>query len=220
MFAGVLYWGRHGPQQAGGSVGAMAKEDDTFNLLVAGVGGQGVITLSGLVVHAALRAGFDVKQSEIHGMAQRGGSVSSHVRFGKKVHSPVMDEGTAHALIAFEKLEALRYVHFLAPNGLLIVDDLAIPPLPVSTGAVEYPSDVLERCRALVARTEVYSGRALTKAFGSARMLNTCFAGILSKHLPFEAAAWREAIAEYFAQRCLEANLRAFETGRTTAPIP
>ena len=197
----------------------MLNTDETFNLLVVGVGGQGVVTLSGLVVHAAVRAGFDVKQSEIHGMAQRGGSVSSHVRVGRKIYSPLVDEGAADVVLALEKLEALRHIHFLSPSGLLIVDDRAIPSLPISSGAMEYPSDVLERCRARASRVEVYSGTALAEATGSPRTLNTCFAGILSKHLPFDESAWREAIAERFAARHRESNLRAFEIGRSAVPI-
>ena len=196
----------------------MVGDRETINLLIAGVGGQGVITLSGLVAHAAVLSGFDVKQNEIHGMAQRGGSVSSHVRIGRKIHSPVIDEGAAHVLLALEKLEALRCIQYLSPNGLLIVDDRAIPPLSVSTGAMEYPVDVLMRCRARAARIEVYSGDTLSESVGSARMLNICFAGILSKHLPFEESAWREAVAECFAARHLEANLRAFDLGRSAKP--
>jgi indolepyruvate ferredoxin oxidoreductase beta subunit len=196
----------------------MVGDREPINLLIAGVGGQGVITLSGLVAQAAVLSGFDVKQNEIHGMAQRGGSVSSHVRIGRKIHSPVIDEGAAHVLLALEKLEALRCIHYLSPNGLLIVDDRAIPPLSVSTGAMEYPVDVLMRCRARAARIEVYSGDTLAESVGSARMLNTCFAGILSKHLPFDEAVWREAIAQYFAARHLAANLRAFDLGRSAKP--
>ena len=190
-----------------------------FNLIIAGVGGQGVLTLSSLVVQTAVRAGYDVKQSEIHGMAQRGGSVSSHVRIGRRIFSPVIDEGTADLVLALEKLEALRYLQFLSPQGTLIVDDRQIPPLPVSSGAMSYPPDVLQRCRANAAHVEVYSGDALARSAGSPRMLNTCFAGILSGHLPFDETAWREAIAEYFAARQPEANLRAFETGRAAHDV-
>lgn len=190
----------------------------TFNLLIAGVGGQGVVTLSDLVVRAALRAGYDVKQSEIHGMSQRGGAVMSHVRFGSKIHSPVIDEGSADLLLALEKLEALRALHYLSPGGLLIVHDHAIAPIPVSTGALQYPPDVLERCRAAAGRIEVYSGRTLAETLGSPLLTNTCFAGILSRHLPFAETAWRQAIAERFATRRPENNLRAFETGRAAAP--
>ena len=191
---------------------------DVFNLLIAGVGGQGVLTLSDLVVRAAVRSGYDVKQSEIHGMAQRGGTVSSHVRFGRKILSPVIDEGTAHLLVALEKLEALRYLHFLSPGGALIVHDLEIPPLPVSSGAVPYPTDVLDRCRAAAAHVEVFAHDDLVQALESPRMINTCFAGILSRRLPFELTAWREAIAERFAARSPDANLRAFDIGCTLRP--
>jgi len=190
-----------------------------FNLLVVGVGGQGVLTLSDLVVRAAVRAGYDVKQSESHGMSQRGGSVSSHVRVGPKVHAPVIDEGMADVVLALEKLEALRHVHYLAPGGLLIVDDRQIPPMPVSTGAMAYPADVLARCRERAARLEVYSGEALLATIGSARLLNTAFAGILSKHLPFAETVWRDAVAERFAGREPEGNLRAFEIGRQAEPL-
>jgi len=198
----------------------MTTRTDQFNLLIAGVGGQGVLTLGSLIVHAAVQAGFDVKQSEIHGMAQRGGSVSSHVRIGRKIFSPVIEEGTADIILALEKLEALRYPQFLSPDGLLIVDDRAIPPLPVSSGTMEYPPDVLDRCRLCATRVEVYSGDELAKAIGSPRMLNTAFAGILSRHMPFDESAWRQAITEQFADRHREANLHAFQTGRAAKPIP
>jgi len=200
--------------------GLRNRDGGVFNLLIVGVGGQGVVTLSDVVVRAAVRAGFDVKQAELHGMSQRGGSVVSHIRFGRKIYSPVIDTGSAHLLLALEKLEALRHVHFLSPEGLLIVDDRAIPPLPVSTGAMEYPPDVLERCRERAPAMKVYKGDLLAASLRSARMINTCFAGILSQHLPFDESAWREAVAERFAERSPEGNLEAFEIGRAAKPAP
>lgn len=190
-----------------------------INLLAVGVGGQGVLTLSALVVSAAMEAGFDVKQSEVHGMAQRGGSVMSHVRMGQKVFSPVIEEGTADIIVALEKLEALRHIHYLAPDGVLIVEDRAIPPLPVSTGEMAYPPDVLEQCRTRAGRVEVYDGAALAEALGTARTLNTCFAGVLSRHLPFDEAAWRKGLESCFSARDLEANVRAFQYGRSIQPL-
>jgi indolepyruvate ferredoxin oxidoreductase beta subunit len=197
----------------------MTETNGTTNLLIVGVGGQGVITLSDIVVRTALRAAFDVKQSEIHGMSQRGGSVSSHIRIGRRIHSPVIDIGTAGIVVALERLEALRHVHFLAPDGLLIVDDLAIPPMPVSTGTMEYPDDVLVRCRERAARMEVYRGTDLAQEIGTSRMLNTCFAGVLSRHMRIDEAIWSETIRERFATRKPEANLEAFALGRKAKPI-
>lgn len=194
--------------------------DRPMNILIAGVGGQGVVSLSDLVVQAAFRAGLDVKQSEIHGMAQRGGSVCSHVRFDRRIHSPVIDEGTANILVALERLEALRHLHYLAPGGLLIADTLAIPPMPVSSGQMDYPPDVVEQCRARIRKCEWYHGLQLTQKVGDPRMLNTCFAGILSRRLPFPEEDWRAAIEERFADRGPEPNLRAFELGRSATPLP
>ncbi|MCX8036959.1 MAG: indolepyruvate oxidoreductase subunit beta [Candidatus Sumerlaeia bacterium] len=190
-----------------------------INLLVVGVGGQGILTLSALVVSAAMEAGFDIKQSEVHGMAQRGGSVMSHVRMGRKIFSPVIEPGTADMIVALEKLEALRHIHYLAPQGVLIVEDRVIPPLPVSTGEMAYPPDVLEQCRARAGRVEVYDGAALALALGTERTLNTCFAGVLSRHLPFDEAAWRKGLEACFSARNLEANVRAFQHGRSVLPL-
>jgi len=126
-----------------------------MNILVCGVGGQGVLLFSNIVADLALAAGLDVKKSEVHGMAQRGGSVTSHIRFEPKVYSPLIEEGTADIIVAFEMMEALRYIHFLRPDGKLIYDTHRIDPLPVSTGAVERPTDqwLEERIAERVGRT-------------------------------------------------------------------
>jgi indolepyruvate ferredoxin oxidoreductase beta subunit len=194
------------------------REDKNVHLLIVGVGGQGVVTLSDLVARVVVESGLDVKQSEVHGMAQRGGSVSSHVRIGRKIHSPIIDPGSADVLLALERLEALRFLHYLSGDGLLIVNDRAIPPVMCNTGAMEYPADVLERCRANVARIEVYCGADLAQAVGSPLLLNTCFAGVLSRHLPIEAPVWQKAITDRLDDRQPEANLKAFQIGREAEP--
>jgi indolepyruvate ferredoxin oxidoreductase beta subunit len=122
------------------------------NVLICGVGGQGVLLFSDVLSQAAMVNGMDVKKSEVHGMAQRGGSVTSHVRFGTKVFSPLIEEGTADFIVAFEQLEALRYLHFLSPTGWVLIDTLQWKPMPVLIGAAEYPSDVIERVKAAVSR--------------------------------------------------------------------
>jgi len=127
-----------------------------MNILVCGVGGQGVLLFSDIIAEVALSAGLDVKKAEEHGMAQRGGSVTGHIRYAPKVYSPIIEEGTADIIVAFEMMEALRYVHFLGPNGRLILDPHRIDPLPISTGAAERPTDesLNERLSARVRRTE------------------------------------------------------------------
>jgi indolepyruvate ferredoxin oxidoreductase beta subunit len=185
------------------------------NVLICGVGGQGVILFSDLLSNIALAAGLDVKKSEVHGMAQRGGSVNTHVRFGRKVFSPLIEEGTADLIVAFEKLEAVRYLHFLAPGGRLVYDDYRLEPLPVQLGLVPGATDEDLEAR-LAGRAE---NRTLVPAFaaalelGNKRVQNVVMLGAASRFLEFPVDSCREMIRDMVKPKFVELNLRAFERG-------
>ena len=190
-----------------------------MNILVSGVGGQGVILFSEILANLALAAGLDIKKSEVHGMAQRGGSVTSHIRYGSKVFSPLIEEGSADLLVAFEALEALRYVHFLSPAGRLVYDPHRIDPLPVSTGTVERPTDssLTERIRARVPLTAAVPAFDKAAELGNPRVQNVVMLGAVSGHLEFPADAYRAAIRAIVKPQAVELNLAAFDAGRALA---
>ena len=208
-----------------------------MNILVCGVGGQGVLLFANIVSDLALTAGLDVKKSEVHGMAQRGGSVTSHIRYAPKVASPLIEEGTADIIVAFEMMEALRYIHFLRPEGKLIYDPHRIDPLPVSTGVVERPTDqwleglLTERvgalsksCAALDSPSSLVPSPSslliCVPAFqaalklGNARVQNVVMLGAISLSLEFPEEAYRQAITQRVKPKVVELNLKAFAEGR------
>jgi indolepyruvate ferredoxin oxidoreductase beta subunit len=190
-----------------------------MNILVAGVGGQGVLLVSNIIADLALTAGLDVKKSEVHGLAQRGGSVISHIRYGSRVFSPLIEEGRADLLVAFEKLEALRYVHYLDESGRLVYDPHRIEPLPVSIGAVERPADALLDARLAARapnRTEVPAFRTAIR-LGNSRVQNVVMLGAVSGFLEFPAEAFLAAIGAKVRKEAVELNLQAFEQGRRLA---
>jgi indolepyruvate ferredoxin oxidoreductase beta subunit len=189
---------------------------EKLDSLVTGVGGQGVVLASDIIGEAALAAGFDVKKTDTLGMAQRGGSVVSHVRIAEKVWSPLIREGTVDLLLAFEKLEAARWSHYLRPGGIAIVNAYEQPPHSVSLGQETYPNDE-EIAAALGRRTsQVYfvdgSGRA--RELGNPRTLNIFMLGCFSVFAPIDVATWRESISRRLPEKIREVNLTAFETGR------
>jgi indolepyruvate ferredoxin oxidoreductase beta subunit len=197
-----------------------AAERLTTNVLLAGVGGQGVLLASETLASAALAEGLEVKQSEVHGVAQRGGSVVSHVRFGPRVHSPLIRCGEAHALYAGEQLEALRYAHYLEPGGLIVMDDRVIKPIQLSPdNATPYPDGVPEFLRGKGYEVLVFP--ALTRAveLGEKRCANIVLLGLLSTHLPLSHDSWQEALNRRFPEQLLELNLRAFEAGRELVSV-
>ncbi len=187
-----------------------------MNILVCGVGGQGVMLFSDILSHLAMAAGFDVKKSEVHGMAQRGGSVTSHIRWSKKVHSPLIEEGTAHIIVAFEQLEALRSIHFLSPTGWLIYDPLRIEPLPVQIGLVEkMPDNVLqERITARSRLNRSIPAFALACDLSTPRIQNTVMLGALSHFLEFPLLLYEQVISQQLKPQFVELNLKAFALGR------
>jgi indolepyruvate ferredoxin oxidoreductase beta subunit len=186
------------------------------NILVSGVGGQGVILFSNIISDLALTAGLDVKKSEVHGMAQRGGSVTTHIRYAPKVFSPLIEEGTADIIVAFEMMEALRYIHFLGPDGRLVYDTHRIDPLPVSTGVVERPADeqLNQRLAVRAANRQTVPAFATALRLGNARVQNTVMLGAISCFLEFPEEAYRQAITRLVKPKTVNLNLKAFAEGR------
>jgi indolepyruvate ferredoxin oxidoreductase beta subunit len=187
-----------------------------MNVLVCGVGGQGVLLFSDIISNLAMTAGLDVKKSEVHGMAQRGGSVTGHIRYAPKVFSPLIEEGTADLIVGFEMMEALRYIHFLGPNGRLVFDPHRIDPMPVSIGAVERPTDerLGERLAARAPVRQAVPAFATALGLGSPRVQNTVMLGAVSCFLEFPVESFRQAIASLVKPQALELNLKAFAAGR------
>lgn len=185
----------------------------TRNILIVGVGGQGTLLTSRVIGDVAINKGYDVKMSEVHGMAQRGGSVVTHVRYGEKVYSPLVEEGSADILLAFEKLEALRWIHYLKEDGIAIVNDQKINPMPVIMGAAAYPDDTIEKIKEACKQTYVIDALKIARELGNIRVLNTVLLGILAKHLGLEKNEWEEAIERTVPPKTVELNQKAFLTG-------
>jgi len=193
---------------------------DVTNVVIAGVGGQGIILASDVVARAAVCAGRDVKRSEIHGMAQRGGSVTSEIRFGRRVWSPVIADGEVDVLVALEILEAARHAHRLREGGAIIASSLRIRPAVRPPGAPPYPLDIDERLRAAVDNLVLLDAPALAAQAGNARAANTVLLGALSCWLDLPPDAWRRALEGSLRPQLLDANLRAFDLGRRAAGRP
>lgn len=185
---------------------------ETKNIMIVGVGGQGTLLTSRILGGIIQAAGYDVKLSEVHGMAQRGGSVVTFVRYGDKVYEPIVEEGQADVLIAFEKLEAMRYAHFLKKEGVLIVNDQEMDPMPVVTGAAEYPKGILETLKKTYNVVAV-DAMAEAKKLGNPRVFNTIIIGVAAKSMDFEEKQWLEVIEATVPQKTVELNQRAFQTG-------
>ena len=164
-----------------------------MNIMIVGVGGQGTLLTSRIIGKTALEAGLDVKLSEVHGMAQRGGSVVTFVRFGEKVFEPVVEEGSVDLLISFERLEALRYAHFLKKDGVIVVNDCRIDPMTVVTGVSAYPEEIIEN---LIENHKVYDLDALkiAKELGNSKVLNTVILGFSAKHVGFSKEEWLKVV--------------------------
>jgi indolepyruvate ferredoxin oxidoreductase beta subunit len=184
------------------------------NVFLAGVGGQGILLASEVIGEALLRAGHDVKKSEVHGMAQRGGAVTTHLRYGAKVYSPLIEPGTADLLIAFEKLEALRFIHYLKPGGVAVVNSQEIPPAPVSAGRERYPEGIEERLREATSHVYLVDALAAALALREVRAVNMVMAGAASHFLPLSDAAYAEAVRVRLPARVVEVNLQAFRAGQ------
>lgn len=186
------------------------------NIMLVGVGGQGVLLASELICEAALKSGFDVKKSEVHGMAQRGGSVVSNVRIGEKIYSPLISKGEADILLAFEQLEALRWVDYLKKDGIAIVNEQKIIPMFVAIGKGEYPNNTFELIKKKTSKIIKLNALDLAKQAGHHKATNVVMVGALSSHLAIQQQIWKEAIEEIVPPKTLEINLEAFEKGSKT----
>ncbi|BCA78810.1 indolepyruvate oxidoreductase subunit beta [Desulfuromonas sp. AOP6] len=189
-------------------------KDDVRNILLAGVGGQGTLLASELLSEALLLAGYDVKKSEIHGMSQRGGSVTSHVRYGSKVLSPLIHEGQADILFGFELLETYRYLPMLGEDGTIFVNRQRILPAPVAVGTASYPPDLEDKLLRVYPNTHLVDGLALAHQAGHPRTVNTVLLGALSTALEMPPALWHDVIAQKVPPQFQQENLLAFQLGR------
>lgn len=192
----------------------MNKQSPVVDLVLVGVGGQGILLASEIIARAAMFAGFQVKTNEVHGMAQRGGSVMAQIRYGQEVHSPLIAEGTAHALVGLEMIEALRAAHFLAPDGHAVVSDQRVIPVTVSSGGATYPADVEARLAQVFRQLLLVPAIAQAQELGQVRAANVVLVGALSTRLDLPADAWRQAVEQSVKPQHRELNLKAFAAGR------
>ncbi len=185
---------------------------ETKNIMIVGVGGQGTLLTSRILGGMITSAGYEVKLSEVHGMAQRGGSVVTFVRYGEKVYEPIVEEGHADILIAFERLEAMRYAHFLKKDGVIICNDQRIDPMTVVTGAAEYPENIIET---LSKDHKVIAVDAMAEALklGNSKVFNTIIIGVAAKTMDFAKEDWLKVIENTVPQKTVEINKKAFEAG-------
>ena len=185
---------------------------ETKNIMIVGVGGQGTLLTSRILGGIILKNGYDVKLSEVHGMAQRGGSVVTYVRFGDNVAEPIVEEGQADLLIAFERLEAMRYAHFLKKDGHMVINDQRMDPMTVVTGACQYPENIIAE---LAGKYDVISVDAMEEAkkLGNPRVFNTIIIGLAAKSMDFEKQDWLDVIADTVPEKTIEINQKAFLVG-------
>ena len=187
---------------------------ETKNVMIVGVGGQGSLLASKLLGRLLLDAGYDVKVSEVHGMSQRGGSVVTYVRYGEQVFSPVIDEGEADFIVSFELLEAARWLPYLKKDGQIVTNIQQIDPMPVITGAMEYPEDLVEKMKATGAKVDALDCLALAEQAGSAKAVNIVLMGRLSHYFDLPEEAWMQAMDAIVPAKFLEMNKKAFDLGK------
>ncbi len=188
---------------------------EVMNILIVGVGGQGVLLASEVLSAVAMEAGYDAKKSEVHGMAQRGGVVSSHVRMGEKVYSPLIMQGHADVVLAFEQAEALRWVHFLKKDGTIIINDYRLVPPIASMKGFDYPDDPMGSVKKRVSRTKVIDAVSIAEKLGNPRLVNTILLGMLSNSLDIPVKVWEKVISERVPRGTEALNAEAFTAGRS-----
>ena len=188
--------------------------NNTKNVMIVGVGGQGSLLASKLLGRLHLTKGYDIKVSEVHGMSQRGGSVVTYVRFGDKVYSPIIDKGEADFIISFELLEAARYTEYLKRDGRIITNTQQVNPMPVITGAASYPEELDTKMAAAGINLDAFDALALAEEAGNAKAVNLVLLGRLSKYFDFTDEEWMRAIEESVPAKFLELNKKAFALGR------
>lgn len=183
------------------------------SILFVGVGGQGTILASKILTQGVLKAGYDVKMSEVHGMAQRGGNVSTQVRFGKRVYSPLIEEGTADVIVAFEKSEAARWISYLKGDGSLVVNNYEIYPITVTTGNEKYPENVNEALKNTVKKTIIINAAEIAESLGNIKAQNVVLLGALIKALELTDIDWEEIVKENVPSKIVDLNLKALKLG-------
>jgi len=189
------------------------KMSDTKNILLVGVGGQGIILVSKILTAGLMKAGYDVKMSEVHGMAQRGGSVTTQVRFGKKVYSPIIGRGQADILVSFEKMEAVRWIEYLKPNGVVVVNNYEIPSMPIASGKEEYPQGLIEALQGAFETVVIDAGKA-AEEIGNIKTQNIVLLGALVKALNLDDIDWEEIIRDTINPKLVDINIKAFNKGK------
>lgn len=189
----------------------------TKNIMLVGVGGQGTILASKLLTTGLMEAGYDVKMSEIHGMSQRGGSVSSQVRYGENVQSPVIEIGGADILVSFEKMEAMRWLKYLKPEGKIVVNDYEIDSMPILSGKVDYPSQIIEELKGKVHTTTVVDAAKYAKELGNPKVMNVILLGTLIKAMGLEDINWNKIIKNNVKPKFVALNIKAIEVGMSLA---
>lgn len=187
----------------------------TKNIMIVGVGGQGTLLASKLLGKILLTKGFDVKVSEVHGMSQRGGSVVTYVRYGDKVYSPIIDKGEADIILSFEILEAARWIEYLSKDGIIITNTQQTNPMPVITGAAEYPENLSEKIKATGAKADCFDALSLAVEAGSSKAVNLVLLGKLSTYFDFSEEEWMTAIETSVPEKFLEINKKAFTLGKS-----
>jgi len=188
-------------------------DNKTKNILIVGVGGQGVILASNALSEVAMASGFDVKKNEAHGQSQRGGTVPSHIRYGKRVYSPIIGRGEADLVLAFEELEGLRFAHFLKSDGIMILNQQRIYPPRVSSGLDKYPEDVVSILRENGIKTVEVDALELANKLGNLLVVSTVLLGVMSKYLEFSKKEWIDVIRRLVPKKHQEVNLEAFKAG-------
>ena len=186
---------------------------DNLNIMIVGVGGQGTLLASRIIGNVAVKKGYDVKVSEVHGMSQRGGSVVTYVKMGEKVYSPLIEKGEADIILAFEKLEALRWIDYLKKGGALVVNDQEINPMPVITGKAEYPENIIAKLTGGGIRIMSVNALRIAGECGNIKAVNIVLIGLMSKSTGIERDVWLEAVKEAVPQKLLDVNIKAFNAG-------
>lgn len=186
---------------------------EKLNIMMVGVGGQGTLLASRVLGNVALKMDFDVKVSEVHGMSQRGGSVVTYVKYGKKVYSPLIEKGEADIIIAFEQLEALRWIEYLHSDGKMIINSQIINPMPVISGKAKYPEDIINKIKKIYEKTESIDAYKIAKECGNIKSVNIVLLGLMARSTKIDKAIWLEAMKDVIPEKLLENNIKAFEAG-------
>ncbi|MCI7803778.1 MAG: indolepyruvate oxidoreductase subunit beta [Oscillospiraceae bacterium] len=187
---------------------------ETKSIMIVGVGGQGSLLASRIIGNVLLSQGYDVKVSEVHGMSQRGGSVVTYVKYGEKVYSPVIEKGEADIIVSFELLEAARWLSYLKKGGHLITSTQTLDPMPVITGAAQYPTDIVEKIKGMGVDIIAADALSLAEEAGNAKASNVVLMGLIASKMSFDDEVWKDAVKQCVPEKFLELNLKAFELGK------